>query len=126
MIMDIENFVLEQVDLRRHHNGFDFLASMDELKSLCVMYHQAKCNEEPQTLRASLSANEQDAIDAERYRYLKENYVMANFNIYDDEDFSNGQTGLIIEVPNGIDINRDLDLVVDQAISNKKQGGCDE
>lgn len=64
--------------------------------------------------RAPLSANEQDA---ERYRYLKENYVMANFNIYDDEDFSNGQTGLIIEVPNGIDINRDLDLVVDQALA---------
>jgi hypothetical protein len=72
--------------------------------------------------RSSLSVNKQDSIDAERYRYLKENYVMANFNIYDDEDFSNGQTGLIIEVPNGIGINRDLDLVVDQAIANKKGG----
>ena len=69
--------------------------------------------------RASLSANEQDE---ERYRYLKENYVMVNFNIYDDEDFSNGQTGLIIEVPNEIYINRDLDLVVDQAITNNKTG----
>jgi len=59
---------------------------------------------------------------AERYHLLKKNYVMANFNIYDDKDFSIGKSGVIIEMPNGIEYNADLDFIVDQAKAMSEKG----
>jgi hypothetical protein len=40
----LHKLVLEKVDLRRCHNGFDFIATMKELKILCDEYHQAITN----------------------------------------------------------------------------------
>lgn len=65
--------------------------------------------------RASLSANEQDAIDAERYRYIKE-------RVYSDME---SWTLPEIEEPKdykySIKVSR-FDYAVDKAIANKKGG----
>jgi hypothetical protein len=86
----------------------------------------AKLCDENDTLRNQLAlAKEQLAEcqkDVESYQLLKKNYVIANFNIYDDEDLSIGKSGVVIEMPNGIEYNADLDFIVAQAKAMTEKG----
>lgn len=55
-------------------------------------------------------------IDAKRYRWLKQNYAMANFDIYEAENKEDRVSGLIFEIPNDIRVSADLDSTIDEAM----------
>jgi hypothetical protein len=55
-------------------------------------------------------------IDALRYRFLKERYAMANFDIYEAEDGEQKVAGIIFEMPNGTTYSADVDKTIDDAI----------
>ena len=65
-------------------------------------------------IRASLSANEQDAIDAERYRFLRN----ADLTVMNTPCIAIQKTEKSGKLVNG----EDADEAIDQAISNKKVG----
>lgn len=83
----LHKLVLEKVDLRRSHNGFDFIATMKELKILCDEYHQSITNAptvqregwvsvpiEPTEEMLNQAANMQfslDVIDSKKLRALR-------------------------------------------------------
>jgi len=59
-------------------------------------------------------------VDAERYRWLRERYVMANFDIYNAEKFEDGVSGIIFEMPEGITYSADINAVIDEAMTEAK------
>lgn len=59
-------------------------------------------------------------VDAERYRWLRGKYVMANFDIYGAEKFEDGVSGIIFEMPDGISYSADIDAVIDEAMNEAK------
>ncbi len=68
----------------------------------------------------SAQPTSQDVLDAERYRWLKPNYAMANFDIYDAEKGESKQSGIIFEMPDGLSYGEDLDALIDAAMKESK------
>lgn len=62
-----------------------------------------------------------NAKDAERYKFIKANYAMANFDLYDAEIGEPKVCGIIFEVPNGTLFSADFDATIDSAINAQQE-----
>lgn len=62
-----------------------------------------------------------NAKDVERYQFIKANYAMANFDLYDAEIGEHKICGIIFEVPNGTMFSADFDATIDSAISAQQE-----
>jgi hypothetical protein len=57
--------------------------------------------------------------EVRRYKFLKNSYAMANFDIYEAEKGEKKVTGLIFEMPENISVSANLDNTIDDAIKLK-------
>lgn len=81
---------------------------LDRLEAICEAYHLQKMQ--------SVVADESEAIDAARYRFLRGKYAMANFDIYDAEVGEERVAGIIFELPKRVTYSADVDKTIDDAI----------
>ena len=81
-----------------------------------TILRKCKVCEDPNTITIPSAEYANLKEDAERYRYLKPNYVMANFDIYEAENKEDRVCGIIFEMPQDIKYSADLDATIDQAI----------
>jgi hypothetical protein len=79
-----------------------------------IAAHPALAEAEILRLRAQIATQEAYALDAARYRWLREQMLGVDF------DWCNGITALAFEMPDGCAYGGDCDQNIDAAIAAKK------